>query len=221
MNSLNPSPARTDWSSYYRVVSPTARLTRRYTTREIIKALSLHRFPVAGARILEFGGANSCFLDSIVNQFCPASYDIADTSEYGLSLLRDRVPNGCVLTLHNQDVLSPSSLLTRKFDLVYSVGLIEHFDREDTVRAIRNHVMSAIPGGLVLISFPCPTLLYRIARRFLEAAQLWRFPDERPIFPSEVLDSLKGCGEILFQKTLWPLVLTQYLILLRTAKDSA
>ncbi len=214
-------PEVTDWSSYYRSVQPTARLTRRYTTREIKKALALHRLPAPGARILEFGGANSCFLDAIVKQFHPSAYAVADTNEYGLSLLQGRAVNGCALSLHRDDVLAPASVAALRFDLVFSVGLIEHFDPPNTALAVRNHFRMVRPRGLVLLTFPCPTLLYRSTRAVLEKTRLWRFPDERALQPAEVLNAIQGYGDVLFQKTLWPLMLTQHLVLVRARNESS
>jgi len=207
------SPKATDWSKYYQSVPPTARLTRKYTTRIILGSLAQHNFPATQARILEFGGANSCFLDAIVERFSPAAYHVADTNQYGLDLLKNRQTGNCQLHLHNQDIFQAQ--LPEKFDLVFSVGLIEHFDANGTAEAVRSHFRHVKPGGLVLISFPRPTILYRIARAFLELAGLWKFPDERPLQPREVLHSVQGQGTVVFSKTLWPLILTQHMIIVR------
>jgi SAM-dependent methyltransferase len=220
MSVRNPPVNVTDWSTYYRSVSPTARLTRRFTTRTLINALASHRFLNAGSRILEFGGANSCFLDSIARRFRPSEYHVADTNQYGLDLLKTRKLEDCALVPHNRDVLVSSAPFPSQFDLVFSVGLVEHFDIADTAAAIRNHFRFARPGGLVLISFPCPTLLYRLTRGFLELAHLWRFPDERPLQPAEALHAIEDRGEIVFQKILWPIFLTQHMILARVPNPS-
>ena len=42
-----------------------------------------------------------------------------------------------------------------------------------------------------------------------EGAGLWKFPDERPLDREEVVESLKDCEKVLFEKTLWPLIFTQ------------
>jgi hypothetical protein len=46
---------------------------------------------------------------------------------------------------------------------------------------------------------------------------MWLFPDERPLLRDEVLQTVSELGEIVFEKTLWPLVLTQHLIMVRKA----
>ncbi len=100
-------------------------------------------------------------------------------------------------------------------DLVYSVGLIEHFDAAGTRRAIDAHFRLLKPNGVALITFPTPTWLYRIARSAAEALGQWKFPDERALSPEEVRESAARWGEVQFEKTLWPLVFTQRLLVVR------
>ena len=202
----------TDWDSYYQSVPPTAKLTRKYTTAVLLDLI--RRF--AGTQpvsIMEIGGANSCFVDRILAGVDCAAYHVVDTNRYGLSLLENRVNGSAVVRLHQQSVLALE--METRADLVFSVGLIEHFDSKDTREAVLAHFRAVRPGGIVILTFPTPTLLYRLTRGFIEALGMWKFPDERPLEPEEVLTSVGECGEVLFQKTLWPLLLTQGLIVAR------
>ena len=61
----------------------------------------------------------------------------------------------------------------------------------------------------------------RAARKLLETFGLWKFPDERPLAPPEVLEAIAARGQVLQQKTLWPLILTQHLIVARKAPEPA
>jgi hypothetical protein len=204
----------TDWDRYYTSVPATAGLTRKYTTAVLVDAIRRFVTPGDGSRIsiMEIGGANSCFLDRILSSVRPKSYDVIDTNEYGLSLLAKRAGDG-VVGLHRQSVLSLS--YERKVDLVFSVGLVEHFDPAETRRAVLAHFEPLRPGGIAIISFPTPTLLYRITRKLIELVGMWKFPDERPLQRAEVLNSMRERGDILYQKTLWPLMLTQHLVVAR------
>ncbi len=206
-----PAPAATDWTRYYASVPPTARLTRRYTTAILIDAIRRHSAPASGVSILEIGGANSCFLDRILAEVRCARYDVVDTNRYGLALLEARA--GAMVHLHEQSVLALS--LDREADVVFSVGLVEHFGPADTRAAVRAHFDVLRPGGTAIITFPTPTPLYRLTRRFLEVTGMWKFPDERPLEPPEVIAALRDRADVLYQKTLWPLVLTQHLIVAR------
>ncbi len=198
--------AATDWDHYYRAPAPTAHWTRRYTSAVLVE--SLRTFGGKVDRLIEFGGANSCFLDAIVNRLAPREYHVIDTNAYGLSLLKGRG-----VKAHQQDCRSPQ--LDLEADAVFSVGLVEHFDPEDTRRAIASHFALLKPGGCAIISFPTPTWLYRVARAAAEAAGAWKFPDERPLDRTEVLAAASPFATVEFEKLLWPLVFTQRLMVFR------
>ena len=196
----------TDWDSYYRSVPPVAYLTRRYTGAVLVSAL--RRFGGRIERLVEFGGANSCFLGRIEAEIEPREYHVVDTNAYGLSLLKaGRV------TSHQQDCRAVTVDL--EADAVFSIGLIEHFDKAGTRQAILSHFALLKPGGCAIISFPTPTLLYRVARWVTEAVGAWKFPDERPLDRAEVLLTAGECGRVEFEKILWPLVFTQRLMVFR------
>ncbi len=206
----------TDWNAYYAHVAPTAKLTRRYTTAVLLDAIRAHASAANGdgrLAIVEIGGANSCFLDPILEGVGCRSYDVVDTNEYGLSLLAGKVAGSKVLRLHQQSVLDLH--MRPNADLVFSVGLIEHFDAEETRKAVQAHFDVLRPGGVAIISFPTPTLLYRVTRGFIELLGMWKFHDERPLARGEVTASVEECGDVLKSETLWPLLLTQELVVAR------
>ncbi len=98
---------------------------------------------------------------------------MVDTNEYGLSLLAARLNGNGVLRLNRQSVLALS--LDAQADLVFSVGLVEHFNPSETRKAIHAHFDVLRPGGVAIISFPTPTLLYRTTRKFIELLGMWKF----------------------------------------------
>jgi len=122
---VSNSKLATDWDLYYRSVPPTARLTRRYSTSVLLAAMKRYAAP-AGAdsrlAIVEFGGANSCFVDAILAAIPCRSYDVIDTNQYGLSLLSNRPAGAGIIRLHQESVLDCRLALSA--DLVFSVGLI-------------------------------------------------------------------------------------------------
>jgi SAM-dependent methyltransferase len=218
-NQRPPANQVTDWNQYYRNVPPTARLTRKYTTAVLVSMIRRYGVPLetSGLAIVEIGGANSCFIDPIMATIGTRLYNVIDTNELGLSLLAERCGVTRLVGLFHQNVLDLS--YDGKADLVFSVGLIEHFTPADTRRAILAHFDVLRPGGIVIITFPTPTLLYRVTRRLIEMCGMWKFPDERPLLPAEVLASIGERGEILCRKTLWPQVLTQHLVVARKFAD--
>jgi len=206
---------KTDWHSYYRSVLPAARLTRRYTTRCLLNAFRRFLPPATqhGLHFMEIGGANSCFFEPIVAELHPRRYLVVDTNEFGLNLLMQRAVGGGVLELRHADALELTSV--ENHDAVFSVGLIEHFDPEGTSRPIRAHLRNVRPGGILLLTFPTPTWLYRASRSACEAAGIWRFHDERPLERQEILNAVNQDALLLYEKTLWPLFFTQHLMVFR------
>ena len=164
--------------------------------------------------IAELGGGNSAFLTAFRRRFPDAQLSALDNNALGLSLLAGRLPGDPRLTTIETDVLA-SVTQPLCADLVYSIGLIEHFDRTGTARAIAAHFAHVRPGGLVLITFPTPTWLYRLTRRIAERAGIWAFPDERPLDVREVTDGIAHHGQVLGARINWAIVLTQGVIVAR------
>ena len=95
---------------------------------------------------------------------------------------------------------------------MFSVGLIEHFPPTGTREVLVAHFDWVRPGGAVVVSYPTPTWLYVATRRLLEACRLWRFPDERPLRFDEVARAVADQGTVVHRQVLWPLLLTQELV---------
>jgi putative flippase GtrA len=207
-----PQRTSTDWDRYYKTVPATAKLTRRYTSATLVGAMKRYA-GAPGISIIEIGGANSCFMDRILRETGCRSYDVVDNNRYGLELLERRAGGSGTVHLHLRDVLELTPDM--QADLVFSVGLVEHFAPAETRRAVLAHFDVLRPGGTAIITFPTPTLLYRAARRLIEAVGMWGFPDERPLEAAEVIGAIRERGEVLEQRILWPLILTQGFVVAR------
>lgn len=201
----------TDWNRYYASPFKTARLTRAVTQRVLIRAI--RKFGNKTPSICELGGANSHFYERIREAVNPSEYHVVDNNAFGLNLLQTKFPNDKLLFLHQMDVLQMSAPL--QVDLAFSVGLIEHFPREGTRQAIRSHLHLLKPGGIAIISFPTPTVLYRLSRKLCEVLGLWIFHDERPLATEEVLAALGTTDTLLFNKVIWSIFLTQRILVIR------
>lgn len=205
-------PAPTDWDSYYARPYKTASLTRKYTASVLVDLM--RRNNGGEASILEFGGANSCFIDQILDEVRPAHYAVVDNNQLGLDLLKSRYPSDDRVSVRWGDVLAESAP-ERLYDIVYSVGLIEHFDPSGTARAIATHFRHLRPGGTAIITFPTPTWLYRGVRGLAELTGNWIFHDERPLLLPEFERAVASLGEVKSARILWPLILTQYCVEVR------
>lgn len=203
---------KTDWDNYYRRPFKATTITRRITASRLIRYL-LDYAPSSNSRIVEFGGANSCFIDSVCQALKPSEYCVADNNRLGLDLLKARRGDFSGLVTIQEDILEPVGVM--RGDIAFSVGLIEHFDVSGTSKAIRRHFDAVQEGGLVVITFPTPTWLYRITRWCAEKLGVWIFYDERPLRFDEVSTEMARYGEFLARDLIWPIFLTQGVLVFR------
>jgi SAM-dependent methyltransferase len=204
---------KTDWDQYYRAPFPAARWTRRITTRALLDMLSRALGKRPRLAIAEIGGANSCFLEAVVERLRPDEYHIVDNNTLGLGRTKAPAGSSTKLELHQADVLDLR--FPGQVDCVFSVGLIEHFDNAGTRRAVQAHFDILKPGGIALISFPTPTPLYRVLRFAAESAGLWKFPDERPLELEEVASAASRDGDMLEHRLVWQIGFTQRIAVFR------
>jgi 2-polyprenyl-3-methyl-5-hydroxy-6-metoxy-1,4-benzoquinol methylase len=196
----------TDWTAYYSKVASYTKITRRISIGQILKVFK-QNINLEDLKICEIGGGNSFILHDIIKAFNVERYHVIDFNALGLQLLKAQVHN-LPITLENCNVLDEFKG-TEKYDLVFSVGLIEHFDVGNTKKAIEAHFQRCVPGGFVFISFPTPTLLYRIIRNSAEVLGIWKFPDERPLSFKEVKSTMSEHGVIKHEYINWLIGLTQ------------
>ena len=199
----------TDWDNYYSRPYKTASLTRKYTASVLTRLMRSANS--ARPAILELGGANSCFIDQVLAEIDPVRYDVLDNNSFGLRLLKSKFECDSRVRVINGDVLALDPI-ENNYDIVFSVGLIEHFDKAGTECAIEAHFSPLRPGGMAIITFPTPTLLYRSIRRVAELTKQWIFHDERPLLLEEVAAIVQRRGCVTYSRILWPLILTQYCI---------
>jgi SAM-dependent methyltransferase len=210
---------KTDWDAYYENPGKFTRFTRRVTTRKLIDCLRCYSGPIAEARLIEFGGANSCFHDSIRETLEPATYDILDSNRAGLDLFAERHPDLSGVRLIESDARNAyPEHASADHDICFSVGLIEHFDEADTRELIRCHFRAVRDGGIVILFFPTPTWLYRAIRGAAEALGIWAFPDERPLAMAEVVREAEQHGRVIFSETNWWIGLTQGIVVTEAAR---
>jgi SAM-dependent methyltransferase len=206
---------KTDWERYYRNPYPTAKWSRRIMAKALAAAIERHAPRREALSILEIGGGNSCFLHGLMDRFQFRDYLILDNSTEGMRRARERfAPSyGDRVRYLEADVFDAVPDLSGRFDVVMSVGLIEHFSDDEIVRLVRLHADFASPDGLVIIAVPTPTIFYRIVRTGAELLGIWQFPDERPITRRRLVELMSVAGLLITsQQTLWSQLLTQSLV---------
>jgi 2-polyprenyl-3-methyl-5-hydroxy-6-metoxy-1,4-benzoquinol methylase len=158
MSRPDESSALTDeafWDAYWQHLRlPTAVDETRAAPyqREILRVFKRFVPLGQGLRALEIGGAPGGYLAWVSRTFGYEAHAI-DSSAVGCRKLTEnfdllQIP----VTVQCSDVLEVDLSNLPRFDLVYSLGLIEHFS--DPTPMIRKHVELAKPGGLVVIGLP-------------------------------------------------------------------
>jgi len=120
----------------------------------------------------------------------------------------NRLNKATNIELRNENILN-SVGKTEQYDVVFSVGLIEHFSPEDTIKSIAAHFDYLKFNGICIITFPTPTWLYKLTRKMAELMGLWIFHDERPLKMVEVITEVQKYGVIRHTSITWPIFLTQ------------
>lgn len=205
----------TDWDEYYSEPYRLAFLSRFFTKRRLMGLLSKWKPRTAPFALAELGGADSCFFDSVAGTFKPDSYHVVDSNKLGLEKLAERVAGMDVkgFKIENADVTAMKPDFSA--DVVFSVGLVEHFNPLGTRKAVEAHFDAAKQGGIVIILFPTPTFLYKLSRFVSELLHMWIFHDERPLRIEEVESCIAPRGEILRKGVIWGSLLTQAYIVAR------
>ena len=204
----------TDWDAYYRNAGAFTPVTRRITERVVLREIEAELKNERVSHIAELGGGNSPFLEALRGRYPEARLTAIDGNAYGLDLLKARLPGDAGVTAIQGNVLAPIDNALGA-DVVFSIGLVEHFDESGTAQAIRAHFDHARPGAVVLITYPTPTWLYRAVRGIAELAGVWAFPDERPLETVEVTREVERHGRIVRSFINWPIVLTQGVVIAR------
>lgn len=207
--------SRTDWDAYYAKRMKAASITRRFTIRRILDFISPFGVRLKNSQCLEFGGGDSCVYESLRREHEFLSYSVVDNNEIGLRLFTERAKHFSNDGGIFGDVLNPEAVKSRvpTAALCLSIGLIEHFNENQTRDAIRSHFICTQPGGLVLITYPTPTWLYRLTRATAELLGIWKFHDERPLSHDEVTAEVTKYGKILRHEIIWPILLTQGILI--------
>ncbi len=88
-------------------------------------------------------------------------------------------------TLLNKDIMD--FRVNKRFDVVHSHGLLEHFSGEERRSVFYTHKLHTRKGGWLICLVPCPDIFYHIKRWYLEKMGQWIFGFEEPIHTKEFI----------------------------------
>lgn len=214
---------KTNWDLYYtddyKQQYFFTKFTRAITEKQLLYFIKKNIKTEYPLRICELGGGDSCFFNGLKKNLNINEYTIYDFNEKGINKFLNKAlvyVNDIKIKAFNHDLLNEDLYEFNCYDIVFSVGLIEHFDEVGMFKVISKHFQLVKDDGIIIISTPTPTILYRIIRFFAEILGKWMFYDERPIKKRELnLAVNQNGGFIVDRKTIYTIGLTQYMCAIR------
>ena len=106
--------------------------------------------------------------------------------------------------------------VSEEFDLVYSNGVVEHFDTATRARLLGIHADHVGHGGYCIIHVPTPTLFYRLFRALSRQMGCWEHEDETPLSLEQLLREVTQTGlEVLKVNYFWRYYLSEVGVIAR------
>ena len=157
------------WDDYHRARGRRVGLPSWFSVLNWDLKRLLRRHIRPGAKVLEIGFAPGSLL-AWASRRLRAEVAGLDSSPVGVESARGLFARlGVPADLRCEDLFAPT-FPPGQFDLVYSAGVIEHF--EDPAPAVRKHVELARPGGVALLTVPNYAGVYGRIQRWFDPENL-------------------------------------------------
>jgi 2-polyprenyl-3-methyl-5-hydroxy-6-metoxy-1,4-benzoquinol methylase len=148
---------------------PRARLPSSWSIGTLNRQRLLRRYVTAGSRFIEVGCAPGKML-AWTHQVLGADISGVDYSPRGAEVTRWLLNElGIEADIRCEDI-HRTSFPEKSFDVVFSAGVIEHFD--DPREIVEAHVRLVRPGGVALMTVPNYGGIYASLQRYFDSANL-------------------------------------------------
>jgi len=137
-------------------------------------------------KILEVGAGSGRDLEELSKRNYDVTY--SDFSPVAIKKFRDRNPSIKTINCDARNLLFEDN----KFDLVYSLGLLEHFGHKDRRKVIQE--MFRVSSRYVLIDVPQRYSLATIGKKILILFKKWKYGEETEFSYKELLNEVKEAG---------------------------
>lgn len=153
MNKTADLTSAAEWDEYWRqaIDKLPIEITRERASDHLSGILDvLDEWIFEGSSVLEIGGAPGQFIAYVArNRRCRGA--VLDYSPHGCAITRENLTLLDVpIDVYEGDMFATD--LPRSFDVVYSLGVVEHFD--SLTEAVAAHSALVRPGGRLLIGMP-------------------------------------------------------------------
>ena len=87
-----------------------------------------------------------------------------------------------------------------RYDLVFSIGLIEHYYNKELYKIFKKHMEASKKNGYVMVFVPNRTSIYKFYRKLLTSLRLWMW-DEKPFTIKDLKNLEKSTNSALLRTT--------------------
>lgn len=149
---------QTFWEDYWEVKLGNHKKKTSLLIKELLKFFDKNLPVTPGLTLLEVGGAYGYYLLYLTRHFGYKAFSL-DYSQVGNQQTLETFAKAKVpVEVFERDLFADNSDLP-KFDIVYSLGFIEHFD--DSLNVVARHLDLLKPGGILLLGVPNYSGIYR------------------------------------------------------------
>jgi len=145
-----------------------------------LKLLKCKKLPKK-INIIELGSGTGKLSLKLYKFFNNCKCTLVDYSKSALELSKRKFKEN---NIHNQNFIYANVLefkTKKKYDIVHSGGLIEHFSGSELNKIVRKHVELCKKNGLIIIMVPAPLLWYKLYRKTMECLGKWPKNIETPM----------------------------------------
>jgi 2-polyprenyl-3-methyl-5-hydroxy-6-metoxy-1,4-benzoquinol methylase len=186
------------WDQYWQSVKLPVEVKEENSTpfvREILKAFRTFLPQEKGLSVLEIGGALGGYLAYLAKALGYKVYAL-DNSRIGCQKLEENFQAlNIPVTVYHRDILNDDISDLPQFDVVYSLGLIEHFS--DPTPIVRKSVQLTRSQGTLLLSVPNYLGINHVLLRLLKPQYLsWHNVNVMNLKSWETFEKELGLGVI-------------------------
>ncbi len=165
------------WRIRFLFTSKYAQHIAKYTSR------------LTSAKLVEIGCGSARTLHYLEKQYGTGLCYALDLSPQAIKVARQLSPNFLA------GVASALELPIKEnaFDVSFSIGLIEHFTREQAAEMVREKIRVTCPGGTVAIVVPWQSSIYNLIIR-KAFGRHWPFGNEFPFHRLELTEFMEKLG---------------------------
>ncbi len=194
MTPIHPPPGL--WDSFWAEHASRSNLFHRLLwlarflfSKEYARHLAEFAGPLSSPSLLEVGCGSARTLHYLEKRLRPQQCFAFDLSPQAVQLARAINPNFLPAVADALSLPLPDSSL----DMSFSIGLIEHFSRQQAEQMMHEKTRITRPGGVVAVMVPWKNSAYNLLVR-RAFGKSWPFGDEYPFRRAELSNMLKTVG---------------------------